>query len=152
MSETSLTEDQLTELAHLADRVADDPFFLSDCEGELRVWRETALTHVQRDESGTITMYSFPSVYRSTDEVIGIDLDTWDPGEDATDDKRRQDLGDLVDARAAVPALVAEVRRLRAELRIGAPWKCHVCGKDNHRNVCLICETDRPDPEGGQEA
>ena len=44
-------------------------------------------------------------------------------------------------------ALLTEVRRLRAELRIGTLWKCHVCGKDNHRDVCLICETDRPDSE-----
>ena len=43
-------------------------------------------------------------------------------------------------------ALVAEIRRLRAELRIGAPWKCDVCGKGNTRDVCVICETDRPDP------
>lgn len=116
MTETPLTEDQLTELAHLADRVADDPFFLSDCEGELQVWRERALTGVRRDDTGTIEMYSFPSSYRSTDQVIEIDLDTWDPGEDATDDQRRQDIGDLVEARAAMPALVDEVRRLRNEL------------------------------------
>ena len=45
-----------------------------------------------------------------------------------------------------MPELLAEVRRLRAELRIGAPWTCGVCGKENHRDVCLICETDRPDP------
>lgn len=39
---------------------------------------------------------------------------------------------------------------LQAELRIGSPWKCHVCGKDNSRDVCVICETDRPD--GGASA
>lgn len=47
---------------------------------------------------------------------------------------------------AQVAALTAEVTRLRAELGIGDPWTCHVCGKENHRAVCLICETDRPDP------
>lgn len=100
----------------IADRAVDDPFFVSDCEGELQVWREKALTHVRRDESGQIVSYSFPSSYRATDEVIRIDLDTWDLGEDATDDQRRQDINDLVDSRAAVSVLVDEVQRLRAAL------------------------------------
>lgn len=46
----------------------------------------------------------------------------------------------------AVLPLVAEVRRLRAELRIGPPWTCQTCSKENTRDVCVICETDRPDP------
>lgn len=111
-----LTDEQLTEIDQIATRVTDDPLYVSDCEGELQVWREKALTHIRRDETGTITSYSFPSSYRSTDQVIEIDLDTWDPGEDATDDKRRQDINDLVDSRAALPLLAAEVRLLRAEL------------------------------------
>jgi hypothetical protein len=37
------------------------------------------------------------------------------------------------------------IAELEAELRIGPPWKCYVCGKDNRRDVCVICETDRPD-------
>lgn len=109
-------EELLTDLEQLAARTADDPFFVSDCEGELQVWREKALTHVRRDDTGTITMYSFPSSYRSTDEVIRIDLDTWDPGEDATDDQRRQDINDLVDSRAAVPELVTNARLLNARV------------------------------------
>lgn len=60
------------------------------------------------------------------------------------DPNAHPDFGQLTDA--DVPALLAEIRRLRAELRIGSPWTCHVCGKENHRDVCLICETDRPDP------
>jgi hypothetical protein len=60
-------------------------------------------------------MYSFPSSYRVTDQIIEIDLSTWDPGEDATDDQQRQDIYDLVEARAVLPALLDEVRRLRAE-------------------------------------
>ena len=111
-----LTSQQLDEIEAIASRADGDPFYVSDCEGSLQVWREKALTHVRRDEAGEITMYSFPSSYCSTDQVIEIDLDTWAPGEDATDDQRRQDINDLVDSRAAVNALLAEVRRLRAEL------------------------------------
>lgn len=44
-------------------------------------------------------------------------------------------------------ALRTRVTQLEAELRIGTPWKCHVCGKDNRRDVCVICETDRPETE-----
>jgi hypothetical protein len=111
-----LTPEREQLLRELAARATDDSFFVSDCEGDLQVWREAALVRVHRDEAGTIDMYSFPSTYRSTDEVIRIDLDTWDPGEDATDDQRRQDIGDLATARAAVPELLAEVDRLRREL------------------------------------
>jgi len=112
-----VTSQQLADIEEIAARVAEDPFFVSDCEGKLQVWREKALVHVTRNESGEIDGYSFPSSYRSTDEVIeAIYLDSWDPGEDATDDQRRQDINDLVEARAALPALLAEVHRLRAEL------------------------------------
>ncbi|AVH59914.1 MULTISPECIES: hypothetical protein [Streptomyces] len=110
-----LSPERETGLRELAARAEGDEFFVSDCEGELQVWRETALTHVRRNETGTITMYSFPSSYRSTDEVIRIDLDTWDPGEDATDDKRRQDINDLVNARAAAATLLAELDAVRKE-------------------------------------
>ncbi|MGW2550634.1 hypothetical protein [Streptomyces sp. NPDC001635] len=43
--------------------------------------------------------------------------------------------------------LRARVAELEAELRIGAPWKCPTCSKDNNRDVCVICETDRPESE-----
>lgn len=43
------------------------------------------------------------------------------------------------------------VAELEAELRIGAPWTCPTCSKENRRDVCVICETDRPDPaEAGE--
>lgn len=115
-----LTPEREADLAAIAERATAEPFFVSDCEGELQVWRENALTHVRRDESGQITMYSFPSTYRVTDEVIRIDLDTWDEGEDATDDQRRQDIGDLTTARAAMPSLLAELAEARAALREAA--------------------------------
>jgi hypothetical protein len=41
--------------------------------------------------------------------------------------------------------LRARVAELEAELRIGTPWKCEACGKENRRDICVICETDRPD-------
>ncbi len=111
-----LTDQQLDEIEAIAARAVDDPFYVSDCEGSLQVWREKALTRVTRDEAGQIDGYTFPSTYKVTDQIIELDLSTWDPGEDATDDQQRQDIGDLVEARAAVPSLVAEVSRLRAEL------------------------------------
>lgn len=110
-----LTDQQLTEYEAIAARATTDPFYVSDCEGSLQVWRESALVRVRRDENGEISMYSFPSSYRPSDQVIEIDLDSWDPGEDAEDDQRRQDITDLVDARAAVGVMAAEIRRLRAE-------------------------------------
>lgn len=115
MTDQPPTEQQLDEIAAIAARATDDPFYVSDCEGSLQVWREKALTHVRRDASGEIDMYSFPSTYKVTDQVIELDLSTWDPGEDATDDQQRQDIRDLVEARAAMPLLLAEVRRLHAE-------------------------------------
>ena len=39
----------------------------------------------------------------------------------------------------------ARIAELEAELGIGTPWKCPVCSKENTRDVCAICETDRPD-------
>lgn len=113
-TETNLTDEQLAEIAA---RAANDPFFVSDCEGSLQVWHERALVRVTRDEAGAITSYDFPFAFPPAEQIIELDLDSWDPGEDSTDDKRRQDINDLVDARAALPALAAEVRRLRAELK-----------------------------------
>ncbi|WP_155054564.1 zinc finger Ran-binding domain-containing protein [Streptomyces blattellae] len=52
---------------------------------------------------------------------------------------------------AAVTRLRARVAELEAGLRIGAPWTCGVCGNANRRDVCVICETDRPDPSQDTE-
>jgi hypothetical protein len=79
-------------------------------------------------------MYSFPSSYRPTDQVIEIDLDTWDPGEDAGDDQRRQDIYDLADSRAAVGVLVEEVRRLRAAMAAIQRLHC-----DSPMGPCPVC-------------
>lgn len=116
MTSTPLTEQQLDEIEAVASRAADDAFHVSDCEGSLQVWRESALKHIVRNDQGEIIGWSVPAVYRTTDLVAEVFLDSWDPGEDADDDQQRQDVRDLVDSRAALPALLAEVRRLRDEL------------------------------------
>lgn len=122
MTTTPLTDEQLDELAAIAARAAEHPFYVSDCEGSLQVWREKALTHVRRDADGVIDMYSFPATYKVTDQIVELDLSTWDPGEDATDDQQRQDIRDLVEARAALGVLLEDLRRARdrvAELEVG---------------------------------
>lgn len=111
--DSPITGQQLDDYEAIAARAVDEPFYVSDCEGSLQVWREKALTHVRRDANGEIDMYSFPSTYKVTDQIIELDLSTWDPGEDATDDQQRQDIGDLVEARAALPVLLADLRRAR---------------------------------------
>jgi hypothetical protein len=117
MTDQPPTEQQLDEYEAIASRAVADPFFVSDCEGKLAVWREKALVHVTRDEHGQIDGYSLPPVYAPRDEVIEtVHLDSWDPGEDATDDQQRQDIHELVEARAALPVLLDVIGRQRAEL------------------------------------
>lgn len=113
---SDLTEQRLDQIRAIAARATERPLMVSDCEGELQVWAESALTHVTRDNDGAITGYSTPSTYRSTDQVIEMDLDSWDPGEDATDDQRRQDIHDLVDARDALSSLLTETDRLAEQV------------------------------------
>lgn len=115
---TSLPDEQFAELHAIAERAVALPLFVSDCEGKLQVWAERALEHVQRDTNGQIAGYCLPSSYRSPDQVIEIDLDSWDLGEVEDDDQRRQDIGDLVDARAALPAVLADNDRLRREAEL----------------------------------
>lgn len=134
---TPPTDQQLAELQAIADRHTADPFFVSDCEGSLQVWREKALVHVTRDEAGVIDMYSFPSSYRPTDQVIELDLDSWDPGEDAVDDQRRQDIGDLVDARAALGGLLDEIGRLQAALAAEQAQHAFTLRQRNNRSERL---------------
>lgn len=113
---TGLTEQQLARIRDLATQATNRPFLYSDCEGVLKVWALSALTHVTRDETGTVTGWSEPGSYTAADLVAEVELDmgTWDPGEDMDDDQRRRDVGDLVAAREALPVLLAEVERLRA--------------------------------------
>ncbi|MCX4826079.1 hypothetical protein OG883_41145 [Streptomyces sp. NBC_01142] len=107
-------------LADIRDRrqaAADDPFHVTDCEGDLSVWRQSALTHVIRNDNGEITGWSAPSSYKVTDHVIEISLDTWDEGEDPLDDQRRCDIHGLVTARDRdVPRLLAHIDQLQQRL------------------------------------
>jgi len=125
---SSITRDQEQRAREIASAEHGDPFYVSDCEGNLQVWRESALTHVARDETGAINMYSLPYSYRPTDQVIEIDLDSWDPGEDATDDQRRTDINDLVDARALISPLLAEIDQLNHQLD-SVPDRSRVAGR-----------------------
>ena len=110
--------DRIAAIRARAEAAQADPFFLSDCQGELQVWRESALSYVRRDDDGEVISYSFPSSYRATDQIIEIDLDSWDPGEDAADDQRRADIEALVTARQDdVPYLLARLDRLAETLR-----------------------------------
>jgi hypothetical protein len=54
-------------------------------------------------------------------------------------------LAGLLEAQIARDAALDRVKVLEAELRIGKPWKCPTCSKENDRDVCVICETDRPE-------
>lgn len=115
--EPEMTPERLAEVRERAARTAADEWLLSDCEGDLRIWRVSALAHVTRDQAtGEVTGFSEPSSYRASDEILAIELDSWDPGEDATDDQRRTDIGDMFEARAAEPALLADNARLRARV------------------------------------
>ncbi|MFC7261527.1 hypothetical protein [Streptomyces lutosisoli] len=94
-----------------------DPFHVTDCEGDLSVWRQSALEHVTRNSNGDITGWSTPSSYKVTDQIIEIGLDTWDEGEDPLEDQQRGDIKALVTARDRdVPRLVAYIDQLHARL------------------------------------
>lgn len=100
-----LDMDALDEAAKLG------PLFLSDCDDELQIWRESALQDVRRDESGEIVGYRTPCFYQSTDLVAEWDLDGWDEDEgDSTGDETR---------RKAAEAFVTAVNSLPAMLRSG---------------------------------
>ncbi|MFG2734436.1 hypothetical protein ACGFX7_06395 [Streptomyces harbinensis] len=111
---TTLTPEREAAARAIAQAAADDEIIVSDCEGSLEVWRVAALPNFQRDEDGSPS-WIVPSSYRPSDLVIEIDLDTWDRGEDSSDDQRRDDIEQLVAARQEiVPALLGEIDRLRA--------------------------------------
>jgi hypothetical protein len=67
----------------------NEEWMVSDCEGDLQIWRVGALRHVRRDEDGRITGYALPASYRPTDLIAEWDLNTWDAGDDESDDEHR---------------------------------------------------------------
>lgn len=86
----------------------EGPWFVSDCDGRLGIWREAALRNVDRDETGEITGYRLPVRVGPDNLIAEWDLDTWDPGENDTDDQRRANAHLM----AAAPSLLADVKRL----------------------------------------
>lgn len=77
------------EIRERLEEASAGPWFVSDCEGRLQVWREAALEHVVRNAAGTITGYSTPAFWNSGDLLHEADLETWDEGEDDEDDLER---------------------------------------------------------------
>lgn len=109
-----MADDRLAQIKARAAVAKGDPFFVTDCEGDLSVWRQSALTYITRDDQGNVVSWSEPSTYRVIDHVIDIDLETWDEGEDESDDQRRSDIKDLVQARDEdVPWLVDRLEQAR---------------------------------------
>lgn len=135
----ALSEQQFAAYREIAAEATNRPLVFSDCEGVLKVWALSALEHVARDQNGEISGWSEPGSYAAADLVAEVELGmgTWDPGEDMDDDQRRRDIGGLVAARDAVPALLAEVERLRAERDVFADRVDTLTSvaKGNKRNV-----------------
>lgn len=115
-----ITPDQIAHLKHLLSSVGDLPWFLSDCEGDMQIWRESALRHVSRECSGEIVGYSTPASYKRNDLVATWDLDAWDEGEDEDDDERRRMAELIVEAVNALPWLLAAAEAAQAEQNGGA--------------------------------
>lgn len=114
----SMTDERYAEIRELLDRLPAAPWFVSDCEDELEVWQESALLNVSRDESGRITGYRTPASFLASNLLYEASLDTWNRGEeDGEDDDLRRDIAEFLAAcRNELPALLAGVDRLRAEV------------------------------------
>ncbi|MFB4265378.1 hypothetical protein [Nonomuraea sp. GTA35] len=112
---SDITPEKVAHLKHLLGSVGDLPWFLSDCEGDMQIWRESALQRVSRYRSGEIAAYSTPSSYKRNDLVAEWDLDTWDEGEDEDDDERRRMAELIVEAVNALPGLLALAEAAQAE-------------------------------------
>ncbi|MEJ8654653.1 hypothetical protein WKI65_43135 [Streptomyces sp. MS1.AVA.3] len=89
------------------------PWFVSDCEGQLQVWREGALEHVVRDAAGTITGWSKPSSWKAGDLLHEADLETWDEGEDPEEDLERANARLMSNAPEDLEHLLGETALLR---------------------------------------
>ncbi|TFD27461.1 hypothetical protein [Cryobacterium cryoconiti] len=79
----------ITTLTELRDAGTPGPFFLDDCEGEIRVYPERLLPSMSRDESGEITSWTSPGSWQTDEMVISYDVESWDPGENTQDDRMR---------------------------------------------------------------
>ncbi|MFC4006552.1 hypothetical protein ACFOY2_04925 [Nonomuraea purpurea] len=113
---SDIAPEKVAHLKHLLASVGDLPWFLADCEGDMQIWRESALQRVSRECSGEIVGYSTPSSYKRNDLVADWDLGTWDEGEDEDDDERRRMAELIVEGVNMLPLLIGEVERLQARL------------------------------------
>lgn len=112
---SEITPETVAHLKHLIASVGPLPWFLADCEGDMSIWRESALTHISRDEDGDVEGYRTPASYKRNDLIASWDLDTWDEGEDADDDERRRMAELIVEAVNALPRLIAVAEAAQAE-------------------------------------
>lgn len=112
--QTEITSEELVTAREIATAAQADPLLHTDCDGTLRVWRESALLNVARDDNGAVTGWREPFSYRPSDLILDAELDSWDEGEDEEDDRLRQAVRHMVAAYALMPALLAEVERLAA--------------------------------------
>jgi hypothetical protein len=110
-----LTPEQIRELSQLITQLPDSPWFLVDCEGDLQLWLESAVKDITRDADGNVTGYRLPAQYPIEALVAEWMLETWDEGEDEQEDQFRAYARFMAAARTAVPALLAELKRLQAE-------------------------------------
>lgn len=109
-----MTPDQLQAIQARTERLPEGPWFVSDCEGSLQIWRQDVV-QMFRDDTGEVTGYRLPGCYSSTDLIAEWSLDTWDEGDDPDDDLRREVAEFIGHARDDVPDLVALVRQAQAE-------------------------------------
>ncbi|MEU8270169.1 hypothetical protein AB0B89_23795 [Sphaerisporangium sp. NPDC049002] len=119
MTEPKTPED-FTDIEDMLGRLPKAPWFVSDCEGEVQVWQESALRRITRDEHGEITGYSTPSSYDSSSLLYERSLDTWDRDEEyGEDDDLRRDVAEFLAAcRNRVPALLADNARLQRAVEL----------------------------------
>jgi hypothetical protein len=130
MSDTSTAAEQLREAARLmrarAEAATPGPWVVADCEGELQVWRESALRHVRRDDNGNVVGYSRPACYTATNLIYEHDLDTWDSGEEQDDDERRDTAAHIASWHPAVALAVADWLNYEAErAEMGLAYRHH---------------------------
>ncbi|TQE33146.1 hypothetical protein [Streptomyces ipomoeae] len=99
------------------EEASEGPWFVSDVEGRLQVWREAALEHVRRDDNGQITMWSTPASWKAGDLVHEADLETWDEGEDPEEDLERANARLIGHAPGDLEYLLAEQALQRSHNR-----------------------------------
>ena len=83
------------------------PFFKDDCEGQIRVYPESILRNVSRDESGEITSYRTPGSWQTDQMVFDYEVESWDEGYDKHDDRMRTNADLFVTLHRTIDAQLA---------------------------------------------